>query len=157
MGTQSGADSSWTPTVVSTPGPVWSTPVSTTYSGSVQSMVTTSAQGSYVGGGCDEPCGAKCKVHKLCPFKKHKQKGMIVSDYSPVVLPSGTGRGFLVRGHLQGQEALLPQDLAAPQVGLQGQGLQGVQDVLVLRGAGDDGLVAGPDRLGPVVRRDRSG
>ena len=68
-----------------------------------------------------------------------------------------TGRGFLVRGHLQGQEALLPQDLAAPQVWLQGQGLQGLQDVLLLRGAGDDGVVAGPDRLGTVVRRGRSG
>ena len=42
--------------------------------GSVQSMVMTSAQGSYVGGGCDEPCGGKCKLHKLCPFKKHKQR-----------------------------------------------------------------------------------
>ena len=54
-------------------------------------MVTTSAQASYVSGGCDEPCGAKCNLHKLCPFKKHKHKGMVVSDYSPVVLPSAQG------------------------------------------------------------------
>ena len=37
--------------------------------------------------------------------------------------------------------------------GCKAQGLQGVQDMLLLRGVGDDGLVAGPDGLGPVVRR----
>ena len=54
------------------------------------------------------------------------------SQYSP--MPSA--RASPVREHLQhlqGQEALLPQDLAAPQVGLQAQELQGLQVLLVLR------------------------
>jgi hypothetical protein len=31
-----------------------------------------------VSGGCDGSCGGKCKVHKLCPFKKHKQCACVV-------------------------------------------------------------------------------
>ncbi len=80
-------------TVTSTPGPAWpvETPsVESSYLGSVQSsgqsVVMPSAQGGYVSGGCESPCGAKCKIHKLCPLKKHKQ--MVAST---VVLPSGQG------------------------------------------------------------------
>ena len=77
------------PSVTSTPGPAWpiETPsVSSSVIGSAQSVVMPSAQGGYVSGGCESPCGAKCKIHKLCPLKKHKQ--MVAST---VVLPSGQG------------------------------------------------------------------
>src|SRR5262249_1391522 len=36
----------------------------------------------YVSGGCEATCGPKCKIHKLCPLKKHKH---VISS---VVLPS---------------------------------------------------------------------
>jgi hypothetical protein len=56
------------------------------YSGSGQSIVMSSPQGGYISGGCEESCGAKCKIHKLCPLKKHKQ--MIASS---AVYPSAQG------------------------------------------------------------------
>jgi hypothetical protein len=47
----------------------------------------SSSQGEYVSGGCGEStCGPKCKVHKLCPFKKHK-----AVMASSVVMPSAQG------------------------------------------------------------------
>lgn len=65
----------WTPsTVTSTPGPDWPTPESSSFITSGQGIVTTSPQSSYISGGCDSGCGGKCKTHKLCPLKKHKQK-----------------------------------------------------------------------------------
>jgi hypothetical protein len=64
--------------VVSSPGPVWVADGPITFSGSGQSPVMTSEQAGYVSGGCEAPCGPTCKVHKLCPFKKHKQQ-MIAS------------------------------------------------------------------------------
>ncbi len=70
------ASSGWTSTVVSTPGPIWPA--------AGQAMVMTSSQSGYVSGGCDATCGPKCKKHKLCPLKKHKQQ--VVG--SSVVLPS---------------------------------------------------------------------
>lgn len=76
--------------VVSTPGPAWQTGMSETeWAGSTQSPIMTSMQGSYVSGGCDAGCGCggKCKTHKLCPFKKHKQHAVTYSS----VLPSAQG------------------------------------------------------------------
>ncbi len=74
----------WTPsTVTSTPGPVWPTPESSSFVSSGQGIVTTSPQSGYVSGGCESGCGGKCKTHKLCPFKKHKQKAAYTT-----VLPS---------------------------------------------------------------------
>lgn len=65
----------WTPsTVTSTPGPVWPTSESSSFVSSGQGIVTTSPQSGYVSGGCESSCGPKCKTHKLCPFKKHKQR-----------------------------------------------------------------------------------
>ena len=43
-------------------------------------------QGEYVSGGCESSCGPKCKIHKLCPFKKHK-----AVMASSVVMPSAQG------------------------------------------------------------------
>ncbi len=81
------------PTVTSTPGPAWpvessSVPSSVigSFQSSGQSVVMPSAQGGYVSGGCESPCGAKCKIHKLCPLKKHKQMAA-----ASVVMPSGQG------------------------------------------------------------------
>jgi hypothetical protein len=54
-------------------------------SGSSQSLVTAAPQVGYVSGGCDVPCGGKCNIHNLCPFKKHKH---LVASCSSVVLPS---------------------------------------------------------------------
>jgi hypothetical protein len=86
-GSTSGSSTS---AVTSTPGPVWPLTSPTFFAGSSQSFITPAPQVEYISGGCDEPCGAKCKIHKLCPFKKHKQ--MIASShYSPVVLPSAQG------------------------------------------------------------------
>lgn len=78
--------SSWGQTLVSTPGPVMPASSQVTFSGSSQSIVMTSPQGSYVSGGCEESCGPKCKAHKLCPLKKHKQVAA-----TSVVYPSGQG------------------------------------------------------------------
>ena len=77
------AAGSETTTIVSSPGPIWPEVSPITFSGSSQSLVMPSSQGGYVSGGCEEPCGPKCKKHKLCPFKKHKA--------SAVVLPSAQG------------------------------------------------------------------
>ena len=73
-----------TGSVVSSPGEVWPVTGPLTYAGSGQALVTTSSQAGYVSGGCETPCGPKCKKHKLCPLKKHKQ-------YSSVVYPSAQG------------------------------------------------------------------
>lgn len=74
----------WTPsTVTSTPGPVWPASESSSFVSSGQGIVTTSPQSGYVSGGCDSGCGGKCKTHKLCPLKKHKQKAACAT-----VLPS---------------------------------------------------------------------
>lgn len=86
-GTTPASGSSWSPTVISTPGPVMPLSSQDSFSGSSQSVVMSSPQGGYVSGGCEETCGGKCKVHKLCPLKKHKQKVMA----SSVVYPSGQG------------------------------------------------------------------
>jgi hypothetical protein len=73
--------------VTSIPGPVWPVSSQTIFSGSSQSTVISSPQVGYVSGGCESACGPKCKVHKLCPLKKHKQHVI----ESSVVLPSGQG------------------------------------------------------------------
>jgi hypothetical protein len=73
--------------VTSTPGLVWPVSSQTIFPGSSQSVVMSSAQGGYVSGGCEPTCGPKCKVHKLCPLKKHKQRVI----ESSVVLPSSQG------------------------------------------------------------------
>ena len=77
------ASGTGTTTVISSPGPVWPEVSPITFSGSSQSLIMPSSQGGYISGGCEEPCGPRCKTHKLCPFKKHKQ--------STVVLPSAQG------------------------------------------------------------------
>lgn len=77
---------SWTPTVISTPGPTMPLSGEVSYSGSGQSLVMSSPQGGYISGGCEEGCGAKCKIHKLCPLKKHKQ-----AIASSAVYPSAQG------------------------------------------------------------------
>jgi hypothetical protein len=74
LGPQAASGSSGAPTVVSSSGPVWVADGPTTFSGSGQSLVMASAQAGYVSGGCETSCGPTCKVHKLCPFKKHKQQ-----------------------------------------------------------------------------------
>jgi hypothetical protein len=77
------ASGSLSTTVISTPGPLWPADGQTTFLGSSPSLVMSSSQGGYVSGGCESTCGPKCKIHKLCPLKKHKQ---VIS--SSVVLPS---------------------------------------------------------------------
>ena len=94
-----------TTTVISTPGPVFPseiTPYSTGWP-SGQSVVMDSPQGGYIAGGCETPCGPKCKKHKLCPFKKHKQT-LVASS---VVLPSG-------QGIVSGCEATVPCKVKKP-------------------------------------------
>jgi hypothetical protein len=83
------ASSSWTPSVTSTPGPVWPIVSETTFAGSDQTWTATSPQMSYIPGGCEGAYGGKCKVHKLCPFKKHKQTVFASSQFSP--MPSAQG------------------------------------------------------------------
>ncbi|MHB1559946.1 MAG: hypothetical protein ACYC61_21050 [Isosphaeraceae bacterium] len=74
----------WPPsTVTSTPGPVWPDSESSSFVSSGQGIVTTSPQSGYVSTGCDSGCGGKCKTHKLCPLKKHKQRAVY-----DTVLPS---------------------------------------------------------------------
>ena len=83
-GAQPEPGSSTTRSVISTPGEVWPATGPLTYAGSGQALVTTSSQAGYVSGGCETPCGPKCKKHKICPLKMHKQ-------YSSVVYPSAQG------------------------------------------------------------------
>ncbi len=76
-------EESWTPSVTSTPGPAWPTTVtSSSFVGSGQEVITTSPQSSYDSGGCESSCGPKCKTHKLCPLKKHKQKAAYTTVYA---------------------------------------------------------------------------
>ncbi len=83
------ASGSWMPSLTSTPGPVWPIVSESTFAGSGQTWTTTSPQVSYAPGLCEGATGGKCKIHKLCPFKKHKQTVFASSQYSP--MPSGQG------------------------------------------------------------------
>jgi hypothetical protein len=83
------ASGSWTPSVTSVPGPVWPIASETTFAGSDQTWTTTSPQVTYAPGLCEGATGGKCKIHKLCPFKKHKQTVFASSQYAPT--PSAQG------------------------------------------------------------------
>jgi hypothetical protein len=80
---------SWTTQpVVSTPGEVWPATGPLTYAGSAQALVATSSPSGYVPGGCEAPCGPKCKKHKLCPLKKHRQCEAVVLPSAQSVVSS---------------------------------------------------------------------